>query len=209
MQALHGLHNLQKHHKKNEWPIVWSKAAAKCRFDLTNEEFSAHQIPAPILTRRWTVGECAAYLLKHMTIILALCHGVIQASTTAHAVNQVASGVQALLKTPQIVSDNSLINAYHKCFLCSHFAWLQKGDPELGGKPGFINRRISVGYFLMHKELSLAYNMEGWKTIDATFLSQLDGRLGPTSKNKTNIEMQPLPHDRMKSTRQALQGMDE
>ena len=40
-------------------------------------------------------------------------------------------------------------------------------------------------------------------------LSRLDGRLGPTSKNKTNIEMQPLPHDRTKSTRQALQGMDE
>jgi hypothetical protein len=31
-----------------------------------------------------------------MTIILALCHGVIQASTTAHAVNQVASGLQVL-----------------------------------------------------------------------------------------------------------------
>jgi hypothetical protein len=177
MQALHGLHNLQKHHEKNEWPIIWSKAAAKCGFDLTNEEFSAHRIPAPILTRWWTVGECAAYLLKHMTIILALCHGVIQASTTAHAVNQVASGLQALLKTPQIVSDISLIDAYHKYFLCSHFAWLQKGDPELGNKPGFINRHIAVRYFLMHEELSLAYNMEGWKTIDAfrAFRDSMEG----------------------------------
>jgi hypothetical protein len=116
MQALHGPHNLQKHHEKNEWPIIWSKAAAKCGFDLTNEELSAHQILAPILTRWWTVGESAAYLLKHMTIILVLCHGVIQASTTAHAVNQVASGLQALLTTPQIVSDISLIDAYHKYF---------------------------------------------------------------------------------------------
>jgi hypothetical protein len=100
-----------------------------------------------------------------MTIILVLCHGVIQASTTAHAVNQVASGLQALLKTPQIVSDISLIDAYHKYFLCSHFAWLQKGDPELGNKPGFINRHIAVRYFLMHEELSLSYNMEGWKPL--------------------------------------------
>jgi hypothetical protein len=108
MQALHGLHNLQKHHKRTKWPIIWSKAASTGGFDLTNEELSAHGIPAPILTRWWTVGECSAYLLKHTTIILALCHGAIQPSTTAHAVNQVASGLQALLKTPQMVSDISL-----------------------------------------------------------------------------------------------------
>jgi hypothetical protein len=79
-----------------------------------------------------------------MTIILALCCGVIQASTAAHALNQFASGLEALLKTPQVVSGISLIDAYHKYFLCSHFAWLQKGDPELGNKPGFINRHIAV-----------------------------------------------------------------
>jgi hypothetical protein len=115
--------------------------------------FSAHRIPAPILTRWWTVGECAANLLKHMTILLALCHGVIQASATAHAVNQVASRLQALLKMPQIlVSDISLIDANHEYFLCSHFAWLQKGDLELGNKPGFINRHITIQYFSMHEE---------------------------------------------------------
>jgi hypothetical protein len=97
-----------------------------------------------------------------MTIILALYHGVIQASiTTAHAVNQVASGLEALLKTPQVVSNISLIDAYHKYFLCSHFTWLQKGDPELGNKPGFINCHVAVQYFLMHEELSNAYDMAG------------------------------------------------
>jgi hypothetical protein len=112
-----------------------------------------------------------------MTIIVAICHDVIQAWTTAHAVNQVASGLQALLKTPQIVSDISLIDAYHKYFLCSHFAWLQRGDPELGNKPGFINCHNAVRHFLMHEELSLAYNMEGWKTIDAfeAFRGSMEG----------------------------------
>ena len=189
MQALHGLHNLQKYHERTEWPKLWSTAAAKCGFDLTNEEFSAHRIPAPILTRWWTVGECAAFLLKHIRIILALCHGVIQASTTAHAVNQVASGLEALLKTPQIVSDISLIDAYHKYFLCSHFAWLQKGDPELGNKPGFINRHIAVRFFLMHEELSNAYNMEGWKTIDdfQAFRDSMEG-LDQEAKTKQNLK---------------------
>jgi hypothetical protein len=79
-----------------------------------------------------------------MTIIPVLYHVVIQASTTAHAVNQVASGLEALLKTPQAVSDISLIDANHKYFLCCHFACIQKGDPELGNKSGFTNRFIAV-----------------------------------------------------------------
>ncbi len=189
MQALHGLHNLQKYHESTEWPKLWSTAAAKCGFDLTTDEFSAHRIPAPILTRWWTVGECAAFLLKHMTIILALCHGVIQASTTAHAVNQVASGLEALLKAPQVVSNISLINTYHKYFLCSHFACLQEGDLELGNKPGFINHHIAVRYFLMHKELSNAYNMEGWKTIDdfKAFCNTMEG-LDQEAKMKQTLK---------------------
>jgi hypothetical protein len=36
MQALHGLRNLQKYHESKEWPKLWSTAAAKCGFDLTN-----------------------------------------------------------------------------------------------------------------------------------------------------------------------------
>jgi hypothetical protein len=144
MQALHSLHNIQKYHESTEWSRLWSTSAAKCGFDLTTDEFSAHRIPAPILTRWWTVGECPVFLLKLMTIILALCHGVIQASTTALAVNQVASGLEALLKTPQVVSNISLIDAYHKYFLCSHFAWLQQGDPEPGNKPGFISCHITL-----------------------------------------------------------------
>jgi hypothetical protein len=121
-----------------------------------------------------------------MTIILALCHGVIQASTTAHAVNQVASGLEALLKTPQVVSDISLIDAYHKYFLCSHFAWLQKGDPELGNKPGFINRHVAVRYFLMQEELSNAYGMEGWKTIIDDFKAFRNSMEGLDQEAKTN-----------------------
>jgi hypothetical protein len=45
MQALHGLHNLQKHYEINKWPIIWSKEVAKCGFDLKNEEFIKFQLP--------------------------------------------------------------------------------------------------------------------------------------------------------------------
>jgi hypothetical protein len=85
-----------------------------------------------------------------------------------HAVNQIASSLQALMKTREVVSDIYLIDAYHNYFLCSHFAWLQKGDPELGNKEAeFRNRHIAVRYFLMHQELTATYNLQGWKTMDA------------------------------------------
>jgi hypothetical protein len=169
MQGLHGLHNLQKNHEQREWPILWASAAAKCGFEVTTEEAKSWRIPALILTRWWTVGECAAYLLKYRQIILVVCHGVIQANTTDKAINQIASGLQACICTPEIESDIHLIDAYHKYFLCSHFAWLQKGNPQLGNKPGFLNRHIVVRYFLMLQELSAAYEGEGegWKELDA------------------------------------------
>jgi hypothetical protein len=81
------------------------------------------------------------------------------------------------MKTPEVVSDIYLIDAYHNYFLCSHFAWLQKGKPELGNKPGFLNRQITVRYFLMHQELTAAYNLQGWKRMDAfqQFCDSMEG----------------------------------
>jgi hypothetical protein len=187
MQALHSLHNLQKYHERTEWPIIWKKAAAKCGFNIADSECDAHRIPAPILTRWWTVGECVAFLNKHREIILAICHAVIQATTTIRAVNQIASALQAMLLTPEIGSDITLIDTYHKYFLCSHFAWLQKGDPELGNQPGFLNRHIAVRYFLMHQQLSAAYDLEGWKTMDAfqAFRESIEGMDDKTKIKQT------------------------
>ena len=64
--------------------------------------------------------------------MIAVVEGVIRRDITDKASNQIASGAQALLKTPQVKSDIYLISAYHKYFLFSHFAWLQKGDPFIG-----------------------------------------------------------------------------
>jgi hypothetical protein len=211
MQALHGLHSLQKYHERTEWPILWRVAAAKYGFDESSEEFKAHRIPAPMLTRWWTVGECAYFLLKHQQIILAIYHGAIQASKTIHAVNQIASSLQALMKTPEVISDIYLIDAYHNYFLCSHFAWLQKGDPELGNKPGFLNRHIAVRCFLMHQELTAAYNLQGRKTMDSfqQFCDSMEG-MNEQTKTKTSVEIQLLSqHAGTKSSHQTFQGLDQ
>jgi hypothetical protein len=47
VQALHGLHNLQKYHESTEWPKLWNTAAAKCGFDLTTNEFQPIEFQLP------------------------------------------------------------------------------------------------------------------------------------------------------------------
>jgi hypothetical protein len=116
MQALHGVSNLQKYQEASEWKQIW-----KVAFVLSGVDISATTaswlVPAPILTRWWTIGECAAYILNWRSLVFAICHGVIQRDKTKIAANQIASALEALLKTPIVISDIHLINAYHVYFL--------------------------------------------------------------------------------------------
>jgi hypothetical protein len=57
-----------------------------------------------------------------------------------------------------IKSDTYLLSTFHKYFLFSHFAWLQKGDKKVGGTPGFLALHIGVRYFLMHVDLTKGVN---------------------------------------------------
>jgi hypothetical protein len=108
---------------------------------------------------------CAAFTLKWCPLVLAICHGVIQRDNKKIAAKQIASGLQALLTTPVVILDIHLINAYHVYFLCKHFAWLQKGDPAIGNKPGFSNNHIGVQYHMMLEDLTNAWENEGWKQL--------------------------------------------
>ena len=97
--------------------------------------------------------------------MIAVTEGVIRRDLTDKALNQITSGTQALLKTPQVKSDIYLIAAYHKYFLFSQFACLQKGDPFIGEKAGFLSRHIAGRYFRMHSDLVVALKDDGWKEI--------------------------------------------
>jgi hypothetical protein len=125
---------LQKYHEASEWKQIWKVASVLSGVDISATTASWH-VPALILTCWWTVGESTAYILKWRSLVLAICHRVIQRDKTKIASNQIASALKALLKTPIVISDiPHLVNAYHVYFLCNHFAWLQKGDPAMGNK---------------------------------------------------------------------------
>jgi hypothetical protein len=102
--------------------------------------------------------------------------------------NQIASATQALMKTDVIKCDIELIHAYDTFFFNKHFEWLQRGDEDIGNIAGFLSRHLPVRYFIMHTELSDAYDMEGWKTMDgfATYIARISKL--PTDEKKLQQE---------------------
>jgi hypothetical protein len=163
LQMLHGVYNLQKHHESSEWKQIWVWAAEQ----IGKRTSAPKKVPAPILTRWWTVCVSAAFVLDNWDILLAICHGVIQKHNTTSALNQIASATQALMKTDVIKCDVELIHTYNSFFFNRNFEWLQRGDEDIGNTAGFMSRHLPVRYFLMHTELSEAYDMEGWKRMDS------------------------------------------
>ena len=119
MQLIHGVYNLQQNHEKDEWDSIW-KASALLK-GLNVEEFLNFTVPAPILTRWWTIGVCAKFLIKNYSLLLSVIDGVINRQKSHHAANKIASGVLGLVMTPQIISDVHLIANFHDFYLFPNF----------------------------------------------------------------------------------------
>ena len=169
MQLLHGVYNLQANHERKEWAEMWSVSVHSLNNDerlTATQTITPPTIPCPILTRWWTVGVAATFLLEHWDIIGAVAQGVINKFTTVKKANQIASGVQTLMSEPVIISDVHLIGAFHEYFLFPHFAWLQKGDTQNGGTPGFLARHMITSYYLMHSDLTKGET--SWDTLPST-----------------------------------------
>eukprot|EP00978_Attheya_sp_CCMP212_P019076 scaffold53004_cov56-Attheya_sp.AAC.2 len=123
------------------------------------------------LLHGWSVKEATQKInFRHVPFRLPLSlggepSGVINRHVTTKKANQIASGVQSLMGELTIRSDVHIIAAFHEYYLFSHFAWLQKGDPDVGNTPGFLARHIGVRYFLMHSQLVKANTDEAWRNI--------------------------------------------
>eukprot|EP00978_Attheya_sp_CCMP212_P005306 scaffold11847_cov34-Attheya_sp.AAC.1 len=85
MQLLHGVYNLQANRERvNEGGN-------------NEDQCLTRTIPAPIITRWWTIGAAAVFLLNNLAVIGAIAQGVINRHVTTKKANQIASGVQSLM----------------------------------------------------------------------------------------------------------------
>ena len=161
-QAIHAIYDMQEAVEFGVWKRHWGMAAEKLKINQGDDLFRVKKIAAPILTRWWTVGEAAKDILEYFPILIEMTETFRNVNTSHTRMNKIASGVISLMREPEIVSDIKLISCFHAVFLNSHFAWLQKGDKEIGGTPGYLGRHMLVRYFLMFSDLKKLTN-GGWR----------------------------------------------
>lgn len=165
MQLLHSVYDLQEVMEFGIWKMEWKKAHKKCFGHDSLKDVP--KIPAPIITRWWTVGQAAAFLVENLSLIRSLCDSVKSwkgTGTFLSAATKIASSVLSLSKEMVIMSDVKLITCFHQIFLNPNFSWMQKGDEKIGNTPGFLGRFMLSRYFLMYECLNSLQN-DGWKEV--------------------------------------------
>jgi hypothetical protein len=113
---------------------------------------TVYKIPAPVMTRWWTVGETAAVVWSSYLLLFRLCQQVINSLGTIHRANKVASNLQPLLLEAELYSDLCMIHNYHSFFVGPHFAWME-GTDDLSELPGFQSHNMLPRYFAMEQDL--------------------------------------------------------
>jgi hypothetical protein len=108
------------------------------------------KIPAPVLTRWWTVGETARVLWSAYLLVLRISQQVI--NTTSSKPNKIASGLQPLLLELELFSDLALVNCFHSFYVSPHFDWMQSAT-DLSGVPGFQAHNTLGRYYLLVQDL--------------------------------------------------------
>jgi hypothetical protein len=157
MQLIHAVWDMfakfTEYFASDTWKRALSRIWKKLRGD--DEEVPKDlttTIQEPLITRWWTVGKLAGFILKYWDIIERMARAVVNISLTKDAENKIASGLRSLMHQDEIKADIAFLAAFAKCFLDPHFAWFQRSDPNIKA-PGFLTFHRHVRYFLMWKDL--------------------------------------------------------
>ncbi len=200
LQLIHAAYDLQNNLGFEMWKGYYKEAIKVVQPGNDSNEFDESlitKLTEPIPTRWWTIGEGANNILKNLAVILQIAKQVRNVySSGSHSNNKVASRFISLLNEPIIISDVKLIAGFHAAFLNTHFAWLQKGDKDVGNAPGFLGRLMLTQYFLMSSDLSRLQN-RGWADIEEMkpFANSLDEdimkieMIDPQDPSKTRMIM--------------------
>ena len=158
LQAIHTFYDLQEAMEFGLWKKEWARAASQTG----KGGLKVKKMAAPILTRWWTVGEASRSIVEYLPIFIQIARNMINYHKADSKLNKIASSLVSLISEPIIVSDIKLIKCFHGIFIDDHFNWLQKGDRDIGGTPGFLGRHMLLRYYLMHSDLHQLIN-DGWK----------------------------------------------
>ena len=168
VQLLHSIYDLQECMEFGLWKKEWNKAKDEVSVDGEANNFKFQKIPAPIITRWWTIGNAAQFLVHFATICRQVAENVRNwtgSGSSLTKATKIASGVISIMNEERIISDVKLIADFYSIFCAPHFSWMQKGDKKIGGTPGFLGRHMLSRYFLMYSCLDKLRD-GGWKRVE-------------------------------------------
>lgn len=187
VQLIHAMYDLQESMEFGLWKMEWEKAAKEVGHEFW-ERNNVPKMPAPIITRWWTIGEAAVFISKNLAVCRQVSINIINWSGSGSVMskaNKIASGLYSLFEEKIIVSDVILIDNFHQLFVAPHFKWMQNGDKKIGNSPGFLGRHMFSRYFLMSECLQTLKN-NGWKEVEG---------MSNFSNYVKSAEMQALTED--------------
>ena len=106
MQLLHGMYNIHNYIPSKVYKKLWKS--------ITNLPCSI--LPAPILTRWWSVGLCAATLDAEWDVRKKIIHGLVNLppKDISDALRKIVCANKNLLGKKEIQSDVKIITTIHK-----------------------------------------------------------------------------------------------
>ena len=133
----------------------WEKVKSFRHFQVIDEvelKKTIMKVPAPVLTRWWTVGETARVAWDAYLLMYRVCQQVINATGTGARSNKIASALQSLLLEEELFSDLAMLHNYHTFFVVPHFDWMQSAT-DMTHVPGFQSHNTLARYFLLIQDL--------------------------------------------------------
>jgi hypothetical protein len=137
-----------------QFATKWELVKAFRQFDAMNNKETKwvnFKIPAPVLTRWWTVGETAKVSWSAYLLLLRISQQVI--NSTSSKPNKIASGLQPLLLELELFSDLAWVNCFHSYYASPHFDWMQSAT-DLSAVEGFQAHNTAARYFLLVQDLT-------------------------------------------------------
>ena len=171
VQFLHSLYDLQRSLGIMLWREYCKEASAKLGIPLRDWQGrvvkEAIEIQEPILTRWWTLGLAASYYTWNDKVLAEVVIVVIEGRGGAKGVVEksvtIAIGTFSLQYEGVVVADCFLIKGFTNYFINPHMKWMQRGDKQTGGTPGFLARLMLSRYFIMDEDLK-GLCKGGWKS---------------------------------------------
>ena len=168
---------------KSLWPVVADANG--------NESFSIKKIPQPVLTRWQYVGQAADVVWRAYLLLFRMVQ--VSINTYGSLVpGKISSGLQPLMRQPELFSDLALLKDFHNDYFTSHLSWMM-ASKDLTQLPGFQCHQIAVRYYLMDTDLfitseNILEDEEGYRLTPSVLANFVTGT--PTTETQLDVSVQ-------------------